>query len=73
MISNRLLVVDDDPAICDFVKEVAEENGFDVATAENFDQFSAGYRSFRPSVIVLDLVLPRVDGIELLLRTAVTN
>lgn len=66
MISNRLLVVDDDPAICDFVKEVAEENGFDVATAENFDQFSAGYRSFRPSVIVLDLVLPRVDGIELL-------
>ena len=66
MISNRLLVIDDEPAICDFVKDVAEEQGFDVATANNFDQFTAAHRSFEPSVIVLDLRMPEVDGIELL-------
>ncbi len=66
MISNRLLVIDDEPAICDFVKEVAEENGFDVATANDFNQFRAAYRSLNPSGIVLDLLMPEVDGIELL-------
>ncbi len=66
MTSNRLLVIDDEPAICDFVKDVAKENGFDVATANNFQQFTTAYRSFRPSVIVFDLLLPDVDGIELL-------
>ena len=66
MISGRLLVVDDEPAICDFVKDVAEESGFEVAIAANFDQFGAAYRSIEPSVIVLDLLLPGVDGIELL-------
>ncbi len=66
MKSGRLLVIDDEPDICDFIKEVAEEQGFDVATAENFDQFSTAYRSFEPSVIVLDLRMPEVDGIELL-------
>ena len=66
MKSGRLLVIDDEPDVCDFVKEVAEEQGFDVVTAENFDQFSTAHRSFRPSVIVLDLRMPEVDGIELL-------
>ncbi len=66
MTSSRLLVIDDEPAICDFVKDVAEEQGFDVATANNFQQFTTAYRSFGPSVIVLDLLLPDVDGIELL-------
>ncbi|MCH7930413.1 MAG: EAL domain-containing response regulator [Proteobacteria bacterium] len=66
MKSGRLLVIDDEPAICDFVKDVAEESGFEVAIAANFDQFSVAYGSFRPSVIVLDLLLPGVDGIELL-------
>ncbi len=66
MKSGNLLVMDDEPDICDFVKEVAEENGFEVAIAANFDQFSAAYGSFEPSVIVLDLLLPGVDGIELL-------
>ena len=66
MKSGRLLVIDDEPAICDFVKEVAEESGFEVVIAANFDQFGAAYGSFEPSVIVLDLRMPEVDGIELL-------
>ena len=63
---NRLLVIDDEPGICEFVKEVAEANGFEVAIAQDHQEFQASYRSFKPSLIVLDLMMPEVDGIELL-------
>ena len=66
MNSNHLLVIDDEPEICEFVKDVAEESGFDVAIAENFEQFRKACHSFEPSVIVLDLLMPEVDGVELL-------
>jgi DNA-binding response OmpR family regulator len=64
--SKRLLVVDDEAAICDFVKQIAEDAGFAVAVAVNHEQFRAAYDSFRPTAIMLDLVMPDVDGIALL-------
>jgi DNA-binding response OmpR family regulator len=64
--SKRLLVVDDEPTICDFVKQVAEDTGFAVVVAVNHEQFRAAYDSFRPTAILLDLVMPDVDGIALL-------
>ncbi len=64
--AKRLLVVDDEAAICDFVKQVAEGSGFVVATASTHEQFRAAYESFRPTAILLDLVMPDVDGIALL-------
>ena len=65
-VSKRLLVVDDEATICDFVKQVAEDAGFAVALAVNHEQFRAAYDSFRPTAILLDLVMPDVDGIALL-------
>jgi len=64
--SKRLLVVDDEAAICDFVKQIAEDAGFAVAVAVNHEQFRAAYDSFHPTAIMLDLVMPDVDGIALL-------
>lgn len=52
MKSDRLLVLDDEPDICGFIKEVAEENGFGVATANDFQQFTAAYR-LRFSVLAI--------------------
>ena len=63
---NRLLVVDDEAAICDFVRQVAEGVGFTVTTAVNHDQFKSAYAEFQPTAILLDLVMPDVDGIALL-------
>jgi DNA-binding response OmpR family regulator len=65
-VPKRLLVVDDEATICDFVKQVAEDAGFAVALAVNHEQFRAAYDSFRPTAILLDLVMPDVDGIALL-------
>jgi DNA-binding response OmpR family regulator len=64
--AKRLLVVDDEAAICEFVKQVAEGSGFVVATASTHEQFREAYESFRPTAILLDLVMPDVDGIALL-------
>jgi CheY-like chemotaxis protein len=63
--AKRLLVIDDEPAFGSFVKEVAEGMGFDVRVTAKADEFADTYETFDPTVIVLDVVMPEVDGIEL--------
>ena len=63
---RRLLVVDDEPSICELVRRVAEQQGFEVATALTHEEYKAAYDSFRPSAILLDMVMPNVDGFEVL-------
>jgi DNA-binding response OmpR family regulator len=63
---KRLLVIDDEQSICELVRRVAEAEGFEVVTAVTHAQFKAAYDSFRPSAILLDLMMPYVDGIALL-------
>jgi len=60
-----LLVIDDDPAISQIVGAVAEGLGFEVRTTERADEFAEIYEEFQPGVVILDLVMPEVDGIEL--------
>ncbi len=61
---NRLLVLDDEPGICEFVGEVAEGLGFEVSLTTQADEFRRRVSSFEPSVVVLDLQMPEADGIE---------
>jgi len=63
---NRLLVIDDDPGICDFIQDVALNVRFDVRVANTEEVFRRAYFDFSPSVIILDLQMPTTDGIELL-------
>jgi CheY-like chemotaxis protein len=63
--AKRLLVIDDEPAFGSFVKEVAEGMGYDVRVTAKADEFADAYETFDPTVIVLDVVMPEVDGIEL--------
>ncbi len=63
--TKRLLVIDDDPAISQIVGAVAEGLGFEVRTTERADEFAEIYEEFQPGVVILDLVMPEVDGIEL--------
>jgi CheY-like chemotaxis protein len=66
MVANRLLVVDDEPEICEFIRNVAETTGYEVAVSHNHRQFRSLYEEFNPSAIVLDLRMPEGDGVELL-------
>lgn len=70
---NRLLVIDDDWDMGEFVREVAERKGFEVSVAQNANQFRSSYRSLAPTLIILDLRMPDSDGIELLRFLASTQ
>jgi DNA-binding response OmpR family regulator len=63
---NRLLVVDDQPDILDFVGQVAESVGYEVRLANDAKQFRDAVRTFKPSLMILDLQMPQTDGIELI-------
>ena len=63
---NRLLVVDDDRDVGVFFGYVAEEVGFEVRVLAEPEQFSEAVLEFAPTVVLLDLQMPRRDGIELL-------
>jgi DNA-binding response OmpR family regulator len=63
---RRLLVIDDEPAMGRLVKRVAEGCGFAVTVTHHADEFLSDLELSQPEVIVLDLSLPELDGIELL-------
>ena len=63
---RRLLVIDDEPVFCEFVRRIAEAEGFDVAVARDGESFKQSYLEREPAAIILDLVMPDVEGIELL-------
>ena len=65
----RILVVDDDPAIRQLLTDVLEIDGHDVQAA---DDGLAGVRTFetmRPDFVVLDVMMPHLDGYGVLRRT----
>lgn len=66
MSKRRLLIVDDQPEIAEFIGMVAETEGFEVQVSSNAATFKKLYASFEPDVIVLDIVMPEEDGIELI-------
>ncbi|MGQ9369128.1 EAL domain-containing response regulator [Azospirillum sp. ST 5-10] len=64
--SNRLLIIDDDAAVCAFVATVAKSCGFEVGTVTKVDDFYDMVADWRPTHIVLDLHMPDADGVEVL-------
>ena len=66
----RLVMVDDDPAIGDFVRNVAEPLGYLVEVYTTAQDFEAAVAAADPAVVILDLGMPNTDGIELLRHLA---
>jgi len=63
---GRLLVVHDDHDFAAFVVKVAADLGYAAAAAHTAKDFRALYRRHAPDVVVLDVILPETDGIELI-------
>jgi DNA-binding response OmpR family regulator len=66
MQGKRLLAVDDDPGILAIIRDVATELGFEVETLTKSTSFMTTYVRMKPDVITLDVVMPNMDGIELI-------
>jgi len=62
---SRLLIIDDERDIARFVGQVAEGLGYEVSVTTEAEAFKAEVEAFRPDVVIMDIVMPEVDGIEL--------
>jgi len=62
----RILVVDDEPAILRVVTANLVRHGFQTETAESGQQALRAYRQHAPDLILLDLGLPDMDGLEVI-------
>jgi two-component system, OmpR family, response regulator len=65
---GRILVVDDEPAITELVSTALRFVGFDVQTAASGREAMAAAHAFDPHLIVLDVMLPDLDGVEVCAR-----
>lgn len=61
-----LVVVDDDPLVASMICTIAEVAGYDTLCAYDIDQFKTLIKTENPFIVVLDLVLPDYDGMEIL-------
>jgi len=66
MIAGKILVVDDEPDIRSLIKEILEDETFEVAVAEDAAQANNIRENFDPDLILLDIWMPDIDGISLL-------
>lgn len=64
---KRLLIVDDEPRFAAFIGKVAAPLGYDVEITTHGREFQRAYRNNKPDCIVLDMVMPEIDGNELIL------
>ena len=62
--SARVLVVDDDPALAEMLGIVLRGEGFEPAFVSNGDAALGAFRRERPDVVLLDLMLPGTNGLE---------
>jgi len=66
MSSPRLLLIDDEPALADFLASAARECGFDPQITERDEDFREQFLAERPQMVALDLGMPGMDGVELI-------
>lgn len=64
----RILIVDDEFAILELLEDILADEGFEVVTARNGEEGLLAFEAERPSLLLMDLMMPVMDGHELLER-----
>ena len=62
MENRKILIVDDDSNICELLRMYLEKDGFDTAIAADGEQAIETVRRYNPDLILLDIMMPRLDG-----------
>lgn len=62
--TRRILIVDDEPNIVLSLEFLMQQSGFDVAVARDGEEALAQMAAFRPDLVLLDIMLPKLNGYE---------
>jgi DNA-binding response OmpR family regulator len=68
MVAPRVLVVDDEPMVREVLSRYLSRDGFDVATAADGEEALVRFGEAEPDLVLLDLMLPGIDGYEVFRR-----
>ena len=63
---GKVLIVDDDQRLCALLKEYLETNGLNVSTLDSGEQVVSALDTWTPDLVILDIMLPGKDGLEVL-------
>jgi len=63
--NERILVVDDEMDIAELIKDYLEDEGFEVRVALDGEKAFTEFEEFLPQLLLLDIMLPKVDGMEI--------
>lgn len=63
---GKILVVDDDKNICEVIKMYLENSGYNVKVANDGREAQETFVSYKPDLVLLDVMLPYIDGIDVL-------
>ena len=63
---QHILVVDDEPDIRNILKDILQDEGYDVSTAENAEQARIRFKEKQPNLVLLDIWMPKEDGMSVL-------
>src|SRR5213593_280386 len=66
--NSRVLVVDDEPQITRVLRTVLTSQGYQVRTAAEGESALANFKEWRPELVITDLYMPHMDGVELCRR-----
>lgn len=64
MAAKKVLIADDEHLVCNSLKNILEKDGFQVSIANNGKEALRLTESLKPDVILLDIVMPDIDGFE---------
>src|SRR5437867_13436323 len=64
----KILVADDDPSLVRTLTWILKENGYEVVTAPGGEGLLGKLEEERPNLLLLDIMMPKVDGLQLLAR-----
>ena len=65
---NKITLIDDEKELVSTLKEFLELKGFEVSTAYDGEEGYATIKSCLPDIILLDIMMPKLDGRDLLIR-----
>ena len=62
--AKKILIVDDEADVRTYLEVLFEENGYETAVAVDGDVAMAKTREFKPDAITLDIIMPKVEGLD---------